>query len=64
MEESNSNCDFHLLSLFELITVEAVEEKSEEEVQHHEVPNLGSSALSCESESGIQKVKVRLEIGK
>ena len=52
----------HLLPLFELIAVEAVEEKGEEEVEHHEVANLGSSQLSCES--GIWKVKVGVEIEK
>ena len=46
---SARNHDFHLLPLLQLVAVEAVEEQGEEEVEHHEVSNLGFwSVLSCE----------------
>ena len=45
-DKASKHFDFHLLPLFELIAVETVEEKGKEEVEHHEVANLGSVVKS------------------
>ena len=56
-----SSCEFHLLSLFQLITVKAVEEKSEKEVEHHEVANLDLEwkwEWKSENEGGKWNMKI------